>query len=549
VTVGARSTDAIRVIGSVLRVPDLRRVEVAFAAFGLAEYSTWVAILVYAYGVAGATGAGVAALIQLLPSAVAAPIASAFSDLVGRRRSLIAGYAIQALSMGAVALALYAHAPIAAVIALATIAATSITFTRPAQWAIQVALSETPEQLTAANVMSASLGNATILAGPALAGALLAVSGPGLVFAVAAAGLAGAAVLSVRIRKPPSSSAPPPIGTIFRESGRGLARLLEEPKSRLVVEVVAVRSVCVGALDVLAVVLAISFLGIGRSGAGYLTAAFGAGALAGAAGALALVGRTSLSRPLRLGLALFGLALATIAAARSTWVAFVLLTVGGVGHAVAEVAGRTLLQRLTPETVLSRVFGVLEGLDMAGLALGSIVVALLVGALGLRWTLVIVGGLLPAVAIVTGRGLRQADLAAPVDVERLRILKAIPMFRPLDPPTLESLADGLSPLEVGSGTAVVRQGEPGDRLYVIAEGTVDVTKDGRPVAALGPGDFFGEIALLHDVPRTATVTAREPSRLFALEREPFLSALGRHSTATEQAHEVARRRSADQARR
>ena len=93
-----------------------------------------------------------------------------------------------------------------------------------------------------------------------------------------------------------------------------------------------------------------------------------------------------------------------------------------------------------------------------------------------------------------------------VDRDRIRVLRSIAMFRPLDPPTLERLAGALLPLDVPEGEPVVRQGEAGDRLYLIAEGTVEVTRDGRSVTKLGPGDHFGEIALLRDVPRNATVT-------------------------------------------
>ena len=542
-----RFAESFGVIGSIFRVRDLQRVEVAFALFGLAEYSTWVAVLVYAYGVAGATGTGVAALVQLLPSTVVAPIASAYGDVVGRRRSLIGGYAFQAVSMGAVAAALSAHAPVVLVIGLAAIAATTITFTRPAHWAIQVSLAETPEQLTAANVVSASIGNAAVLAGPALAGVLLEFTGPDIVFAVAAAGLVISALLVAGVSTPPASTLTvrAPLSDVIRESRAGLDRMIEEPRTRLVVGVVALRSICVGALDVLAVVLALSFLGIGRSGAGYLTAAFGAGALAGAAGALALVGRIALSRPLRSGLVLCGLAIAAIASARSAPIAFALLAVGGVGEALAEVAGRTLLQRLTPDALLTRVFGVLEGLDMLALAVGSIAVSLVIGAIGIRWTLVSLGFLLPVLALATGRLLHEADLAAPVDPGRIRVLRSIPMFRPLDPPTLERLAGALVPLEVPQAEVVVRQGDAGERLYLIAEGTVEVARDGKPVATLGPGDHFGEIALLRDAPRNATVTTLEPCRFYELEREPFLAALGRFSAAAAHAEAVVRDRSAD----
>jgi CRP-like cAMP-binding protein len=158
---------------------------------------------------------------------------------------------------------------------------------------------------------------------------------------------------------------------------------------------------------------------------------------------------------------------------------------------------------------------------------------------------VTLGLLLPFVAMVVGRRVRPVDFAARVDPSRVRVLRSVAMFRPLDPPTLERLAIGLTFVEAHEGDVVIQEGDPGDRLYVIADGTVEVTRDGRTLAKLGPGDYFGEMALLHDAPRNATVTCLETCRLYALEREPFLTALGRFSVAASRAEAVVRHRSVD----
>jgi putative peptide zinc metalloprotease protein len=97
----------------------------------------------------------------------------------------------------------------------------------------------------------------------------------------------------------------------------------------------------------------------------------------------------------------------------------------------------------------------------------------------------------------------------------------MPLFRELSPAELDLLLVRLSPVNVQVGEAVIRQGEPGQRFYVVRSGRVEVTRDGELLAELGPGEAFGEIALLLDVRRTATVIAREPTQLLALEADAF----------------------------
>jgi CRP-like cAMP-binding protein len=120
----------------------------------------------------------------------------------------------------------------------------------------------------------------------------------------------------------------------------------------------------------------------------------------------------------------------------------------------------------------------------------------------------------------------------------LELLRTIPIFSPLSAPVLEGLAARLEPVRVAAGEEIVRQGDHGDRFYVVAAGEVAVAIDGRPQATLGPGEHFGEIALLRDVPRTATVTARTDAELFALERDDFLAAVTGHSGSAEAAEAV-----------
>ena len=248
----------------------------------------------------------------------------------------------------------------------------------------------------------------------------------------------------------------------------------------------------------------------------------------GIAATAAVVGRARLAPPLLAGVAVWTLSLWVLGAWATTISAFVLLAAAGAGRSLVDVSGRTLLQRTTPTEPLSRVFGVLEGLAMAGLALGSILVPLLVALGGVSAALIAVGALLPAVALIAGRGLLAIDREATVPVTEISLLRSSPTFSLLRPPELERLARGLTPTAVGAGEAFIREGDRGERAYLVADGTLDVSVEGTALAELGRGDLVGEIALLRGGPRTATVIARTDARLYELDREAFLDSVGAH---------------------
>ena len=99
----------------------------------------------------------------------------------------------------------------------------------------------------------------------------------------------------------------------------------------------------------------------------------------------------------------------------------------------------------------------------------------------------------------------------------------MPIFAPLPGGSLETLVNRLIAVPAVAGETIITEGEAGDRFYVIADGQVEVTAGGRHVNTLGPGDYVGEIALIRDVPRTATVTATQSTQLYAFERDDFLT--------------------------
>jgi MFS family permease len=314
------------------------------------------------------------------------------------------------------------------------------------------------------------------------------------------------------------------------------------PEPRTLLVLLGALYVGIGALDVLYAQLAIGTLGAGDAWAGYLNAAFGFGGTVGIVATVALVGRRHLIPPLLVAILVWASALVVLALVPSEATALVLLAAAGVSWTLVDVAGRTLLQRAAPGDLVSRVFGMLESVSNAGLGLGALLVPLLVALGGTTAALVGAAAILPAALLLTGRRLREIDRTATVPVVEIGLLRSMPVFAPLSPPTLESIARQLVHVDVPAGTEVVRQGDDGDRWYAIAAGQVEVTRNGSRLAVLERGQGFGEIALLRDVPRTATVTAITRCDLMALEKDVFLEAVTGHARAIEEAdREVVRR--------
>ena len=531
------------VLAAVFRNPTLRRLEAAYLIFAFGEWSTWVAVIVYAYGRGGAAEAGVVAFVELAPSVVLAPVVAGLGDRFPRARVLLGSYLSQAVLMAATAIALGVGAPALLIYALATATATAVAVSRPLNASLLPEVVVTPDDLTAANVASGMGESAGSLLGPLGAGLLVGIGGPTAVFAVAAVGNLAGAALVARLALGGRRVAPEgvPIGTIVEPVDRdevrpsirarlskaagGVTAILADRRLRSVVAIASWATFLVGALDIFYAVLAIDLLGLGDSGVGFLGALAGLGGMAGAGAALFLVGRERLGGALGASSLLFGGSIAALWIAPAPIAAGLLLVAAGAGGGLTAVAAQTLIQRLAGDDVMSRVFGVLQGLMMGATALGALAVPVLVGLVGERAAFAVAGLSLPVAFVLLGRAILVADRLDPGRAAELRLLRSVPMLAPLSAPILERLAASLTRVELPSGTVVIREGGAGDRFYVIVAGQLEVDVRGHEVRRMGPRDGFGEIALLRDLPRTATVVAVEDVTLLAIEREPFLAAL------------------------
>jgi MFS family permease len=471
-------------LSAVVRDRDLRRVELAFLGFNMTEVATWIAILVYAYERGGATEAGLVSVIQLAPAAVVAPFAAYAGDRFRRDRVLFVDYLVQAVALAATAAALALHLPVPAVYAFAAVAASSLTFTRPAHNSLLPYVTDSPAHLTAANVVTSVAEGSGVMLGPLIGGILLAWSGPGAVFLAFASLTLVDALLVRRLRVDLSIAEPAAritARTVWHETVQGFRVLGRAREPRLLILVLSSGLVVWGLIDVLLVATAIDLLHMGSGGPGYLASAYGVGGIVGAAAASVLVGRRRLTLPLAAGGVVFGSPIAGIGAFPAVALAPVLLGLSGAGWGVTVV---------------------------------------------------------PVVLVVTGRRLLAIDReAAAPDPRLLELIRRIPIFAPLPAPAIERLLANLIRVDVRPGDVIIREGEPGNRFYVIDRGQVAVTAGGTPVGRRGAGEYVGEIALLRDVPRTATVTAVTEVTLYALERDVFLTAVTGHPRSRDVAEE------------
>jgi predicted MFS family arabinose efflux permease len=538
-----RVGDRLATLAEVFRNPQLRRLELSWAGYYLGEWTHFVALSIYAFQSGGATAVGVLGFVRMGAAAVSLPFGGMFTDRYPRQRVLLGVYLARAGMLALTAAALAGGSPRWVVFALAALAAVAAAPVRPATLSLVPLLARTPQELVAANVSSSTLEGVGTFVGPVLGGVLAAQAGTDVAVAAAAVIYLGCAFLVSTIRREGEVAARPRIERdTLRELLGGVRTLAQDPHPRLIVLLFASQALVRGLLNVLLVVAALDLLGMGDSGVGWLNAALGAGGLVGGLAAVTLVGRRRLAGPFGLALVLWGAPIALIGAWPRVGWALVCLGIVGIGNAVLDVSGFTLMQRTVDEHLLGRVFGVFEILIAAAVAVGSALGSVQVSQIGIRPALVVTGLFLPALALLTYSRLRAIDDASLVPEQQLALISDVPLFAALPANTLERLSFRLLEVRAKAGTEIVAQGTPGELFYVINAGEVDVLHDGVLVNTLGRGDHFGEIALLNDVPRTAACVARTDVELYALNRERLVAAVGGDLRSSAAAEDVVTRR-------
>ena len=534
----AAAADAIR---HVLDNPDIRRLQVGWTVSTAADSALLITVLIAAYDAGGPAAVGLVGLVRMLP-ATAVTLLMPIPKTLSRERLLVAINVIRGVGALATAICLQVDGPIAIVFGATALVGASGVLARPSQAELLPALARSPDELIASNVASSTGEGLGTLIGPLSGGLLVAIVGPGLTCGVAAvAFLVTAAVMrGIRVHRGKSGRAGAAAPGL--PLAEGLRTLLARPSAGAVIANFAAQSLVRGLLTTLIVVVAIEVIALGEPGVAWLNAAIGLGGLVGAIAALGLAGSTRLAPAFALALTGWGVPIAMMGVLPLWWFALLALTVVGISNAVEDITGFTLLQRTLPNHLRSAVFLIVEGAAGLALAAGSALGPVLVGNFGTLEALAITGAIMPIAAVLTWPLIRRLDGQDVVPARELALLRGVPMFALLPLTTIERLASDLVPVPVGAGDTVMREGDHGDRYFIVGEGTLEVTQAGEHLRTMGPGDGVGEIALLRAVPRTATVTATTAGRLYALDLRTFLDAVTGHPRSEAEANRIATER-------
>jgi MFS family permease len=514
---------------------------------------------------------------RIIPYIVLSVPAGIVADRFDRRIILLITDIARGLIMVALTVVVMVDGPLLAIVLLAILATCFSAFFNPTMGAYLPMLARDERELGPANSAFATLGEISFIIGPALAGILIAVAGLELAFAINAVTFAiiAIALLGLPSGKPgtrpmaavtneampaspvtaaddtPASHATTADATAASpaasEPGAASAANTPAPSAaseptvtmRDILRPVAglvsldlVAGFMFGGISVLTVLLAVDRLGAGEEATGFLNAAIGVGGVLGAVGSGAIVLRPNLGPPLLLGAGILGVGFIILGAVDVLSLSLVAMIVVSGGALLSGVVSTTVFQRVVPDAIRGRTLGVMETIGTLAYAAGAFLLPTLVTQVGYLEVLG-VGGVLIIISAVIAFMLLGPSLQRVSDpaTEVLRRVSRLPLFAGVPPSALEAAAARLDPLDVSAGTVVIRQGDPADRFFLIESGSFAVdqadpeTGEVRRLRVMGPDEVFGELGLMHQAPRSATVTAVADGRLLVLDGPEFLELL------------------------
>jgi CRP-like cAMP-binding protein len=510
-------------VGLALRHRQMSRLLFAFALVTAAEWACVTALSVYVFGIGGTLAVGLVGF-RFVPGALASLF---LAPLLERHRGVLARIALtRAVLLGGAAACVFAGSDLVFVIAIVAVDAVVASPYRAAQSRILPVISREPAELAGAAAgvsMMKTLGQA----GGGLAGGLLAaIINPGAVIAGAAVAMIAAATLAAGLQ-PARQKAHSGWIAELKDGVAAIPEVIRHRESSPLVLASVMRTLVRGLWTALAVLVALRLFHLGSSGLGLLQGAAGVGAVIGLSITATLIGRSRLGGACALAFITVGLAVSLVGfAPLGVGAGVALLVVGwGASMAVADATSLSLLHRLLHSDTLSRVVGVMEAFKLASEGVGALLAPVLVTLCGLRPALILAGLPLPVIVVLGWPQIRRSDLAAAGRSELVALLHGVRVLRGVQMVSLEDLAARAEHVEFPLGTEIIRQGEVGDLFYVIESGEVEILIGGYPAGRLYRGSGFGERALLRDTPRTATVRALTPVKLYALDRTDFLMAL------------------------
>ncbi len=517
----------LNVLESAARNTELGRLVVGRLLATVAEWMWYTVITVYAFTLAGVGAVGAISIAAVLPAALLSPALGYVIDKYAHERILTSAFALRFLVVAGTTISAVFYPAVPVLVALAAVEGVAAMSVRPTTAALLPSVTQRPDDLVQAHAAFGITDKVGVLIGPVLGGLMLAWTAPGTALTVAAVLSLGsvAAVITVRVDAADFLHGPTDDGLqhALVETARGL-RTVAGRNLLPITLVTALAAVMGAASDVFVVPLAMNRLHWGEAGPGMLIAFIAGGGLLGGF-ALGAIGKRRLGPWFVVAGATMGIALALMAAVPANAVVLAALIAFGAGIALVMMAGQVQIQSLVPLSESGRLLGILEGLGQFAMAAGAWVTTRVIQGWSLRTSLFALAVLTVLGTLGVARALLRTDARVAATRQRVGALDWIALFAPLTNVLRERIAIELYTEEVAAGEVVIYQGEYGDSFYIVESGTLDVRVDGRHVRSLGPGDFFGGIALMHNTTRTATVHATSDCRLRVLPRRAFLTIL------------------------